>query len=142
MEIINKYMDLPQLFPMRTQLRLEKITEERIFFSALFSSDDFFRMDENKIPISYFLELLGQSAEIVYRYFGEDNKRYLAQILDFHLDPELYQYLDQKITICVNRNQKLGRFNKSYVIATIEGIQDESGVDHIFCEGSYVHCDE
>ena len=124
---------MAQKYPMRMNIGDCEVKDDlHCTFKVQFSNDDFFRVQPRFIPLSFFMELLGQAAEYFIRSQGEDCKRYLVQVNGFSFDPDLFQRIDLDFYVRVEITQKFGKLLKSHISL----VQN----DTIFCEGEYVHC--
>ena len=123
-----------QSYPMKMSVTDVDADAENGVFTANFSADDYFREEGGFIPPLVFMELLGQTAEKYYISSDGECKRYLASIEDFNLNEDIYDNLDRDFSVKVNLIDRFGKLYRGHVSLVSD--------DVVYCEGTYVHCNE
>lgn len=125
-------IELLQGFPMKMNVFQSEENQETGTFMVKFSSGDFMREGQTFVPVSFFMEALGQAAELYYQASGDMSKRYLTNVDQFRFSTEIYEIMESNFEIHVKIIQKLGKLYKSHIAMSFDG--------KVFCEGDYVHC--
>ncbi|MBO4616960.1 MAG: hypothetical protein J5717_06380 [Lachnospiraceae bacterium] len=119
-----------QSFPMQMMCVCKSVNDTVGCFEVKTSIDDFCRQS-GEVPLFFFVELLGQAAEMFLKIKEGDTKRYLVEVDDFFVASDIQTYLDRPLEIKVEMLLKLAKLNKCKVTMRYEG--------QMCCEGTYIH---